>query len=177
MIEPERIKNIEEQINIARLKPVWDWTNQKERRSMGQYEPTSSESFEAAKATPGYGTDLKTVEVATSLLTASGRLKKYGEGAGAGINPETIFDVRQSLIGMFLTVNKLKSFSENLSATAMVHQQALFALELTRNWPEDEDLGSVRSELRKMADGLAFVTGMETQATAKLELAGSGEGC
>jgi hypothetical protein len=169
VIEPERIKNIKEHINLAGLKPVRNWTNQKERRSMRQHELTSSESFAAAEATPGYATDLKTVEVATSLLTASGRLKKYGEEAGAGINAETIFDVRQSLIGMFLIVNKLKSFSENLSATAMIHQQAIFALELSRDWPEDEDLRAVRSELRKMADGLAFVTGMETQATFKPE--------
>ena len=176
MIEPERIKNIEEQINLARLRPVWGWTNQKERRSMRQHALTSSESFSDAETTPGYATDLKTVEVATSLLTASGRLKKYGEETGAGINPEKIFDLRQSMIGMFLIVNKLKSFTENLSATTMIQQQVIFALELTRDWPEDEDLGAVRSELRKMADGLAFVTGMETRATVKLELAGSGEG-
>jgi hypothetical protein len=121
---------------------------------------TSSESFAVAEATPGCTTDLNTVEVTTSLLTASGRLKKYGEEAGAGINPGTLFDVRQSLIGMFLIVNKLKSFSENLSATAMIHQQAMFALELIRDWPEDEHLGAVRGELRKIADGLAFVADM-----------------
>src|SRR5262245_23925752 len=113
-----------------------------------------------AEATPGCTTDLKTVELATSLLTASGRLNKYGEGAGAGINPGTLFDVRQSLIGMFLIVNKLKSFGENLSATAMIHQQAIYALELIRDWPEDEHLGEARSELRKIAEGLAFVTDM-----------------
>jgi hypothetical protein len=123
---------------------------------MRQYSPTPSESFAVAEATPGCTTDLKTVELATSLLTASGRLKKYGEEAGAGINPGALFDVRQSLIGMFLIVNKLKSFNENLSATAMIHQQAVFALELIRYWPEDEHLGAVRSELRKIADGLAF---------------------
>ena len=123
---------------------------------MRQYAPTSSESFAVAEATPGYTTDLKPAELATSLLTASGRLKKYGEGTGAGINPGTLFDVRQSLIGMFLIVNKLKSFSENLSATAMIHQQAVFTLELIKDWPEDEHLGEVRSELRKIADGLAF---------------------
>ena len=120
---------------------------------------TSSESFAVAEATPGCTTELKTVELATSLLTASGRLNKYSEEAGAGVNPGTLFDVRQSLIGMFLIVNKLKSFSENLSATAVIHQQAVFALELTGNWPEDESLNAVRSELRKMADGLAFATG------------------
>jgi len=123
---------------------------------MRQYARTYSESFAGAQATPGYKTDLKTVELATSLLTASGRLKKYGEEAGAGINPGTLFDVRQSLIGMFLVVNKLKSFSENQSATAMIYRQAIFALELIRSWPEDEHLGAVRSELRKIADGLAF---------------------
>jgi hypothetical protein len=123
---------------------------------MRQYAPTSSEIFAVAKTTPGYMTDLNPVELATSLLTASGRLKKYGEEAGAGINPGTLFDVRQSLIGMFLIVNKLKSFSENLSATATIHQQAMFALELIRYWPEDEHLGAVRIELRKIADGLAF---------------------
>src|SRR5262245_8355360 len=123
---------------------------------MRQFAPTSSESFAVAEATPGYTTDLKPVELATSLLTTSGRLKKYGEEAGAGINPGTLFDVRQSLIGMFLIVNKLKSFSENLSATAMIHQQATFALELIRDWPEDEHLDAVRIELRKIADGLAF---------------------
>ena len=123
---------------------------------MRQYAPTSSESFAVADVTPGYMTDLKTVEVTAALLTASGRLKKYGEEAGAGINPGMLFDVKQSLIGMFLTVNKLKSFNENLSATAMVHQQAVFTLELIKDWPEDEDLGEVRSELRKIADGLAF---------------------
>jgi len=128
---------------------------------MRQYALTSSESFADAETTPCYGTDLKTVEVAASLLTASGRLKKYGEEAGARINPETIFDLRQSLIGMFLMVNKLKSFRENLSATAVIRQQAIFALELTGNWPEDESLDAVRSELRKMADGLAFATGGE----------------
>ena len=103
-------------------------------------------------------TDLKTVEVTAALLTASGRLKKYGEEAGAGINPGMLFDVKQSLIGMFLTVNKLKSFSENLPATAMIHQQAIFILQLIRDWPEDEHLDAVRGELRKIADGLAFVT-------------------
>jgi hypothetical protein len=157
--EPERIKNIGEQINLAGLKPFWEWTYQKERRSMRQHALTSSESFAAAEATPGFETGLKTVEVAASLLTASGSLKKYGEEVGAGINPETIFDLRQSLIGMFLMVNKLKSFGENLSATAMIRQQAIFALELTKDWPGDESLDAVRSELRKMADGLAFVTG------------------
>jgi hypothetical protein len=125
---------------------------------MQQSALTSSESFAVAEATPGCTTDLKAVEVTTSLLTASGRLTKYGEEAGAGINPGTLFDVRQSLIGMFLIVNKLKSFNENLSATAMIHQQAVFTLELIRDWPEDEHLGAVRSELRKIADGLAFVT-------------------
>ena len=128
---------------------------------MLQYAPTSSEIFAIAETTPGYMTDLNPFELATSLLTASGRLKKYGEEAGAGINPETIFDLRQSLIGMFLIVNKLKSFRENLSATAVIRQQAIFALELTGNWPEDEILDAVRSELRKMADGLAFATGGE----------------
>jgi hypothetical protein len=123
---------------------------------MRQCAPTSSESFAVAEATPGNTTDLKPVELATSLLAASGRLKKYGEEAGAGINPGTLFDVRQSLIGMFLIVNKLKSFSENLSATAMIHQQAIFALELIGDWPEDEHLDAVRIELRKIADGLAF---------------------
>jgi len=123
---------------------------------MRQYTLTSSESFAVAEATPGYMTDLKPVELATSLLTASGRLKKYGEETGAGINPGTLFDVRQSLLGMFLIVNKLKNFCENLSATAMVHQQAVFMLELIKDWPEDEQLGEVRSELRKIADGLAF---------------------
>ena len=123
---------------------------------MRQYAPTSSESFAVAGATPGYTTDLKPVELATSLLTASGRLRKYGEETGAGINPGTLFDVRQSLLGMFLIVNKLKNFCENLSATAMVHQQAVFMLELIKDWPEDEQLGEVRSELRKIADGLAF---------------------
>jgi hypothetical protein len=123
---------------------------------MRQYAPTSSESFAVAEAAPEYTTDLKPVELATSLLTASGRLKKYGEEAGAGINPGTLFDVRQSLIGMFLIVNKLKNFSENLSATAMIHQQAMFALQLIRDWPEDEHLDAVRIELRKIADGLAF---------------------
>jgi len=121
---------------------------------MRQYAPTSSESFAVAEATPGYMTDLKPDELAASLLNASGRLKKYGEEAGAGINPGTLFDVRQSLIGMFLIVNKLKNFSENLSATAMIHQQAMFALELIRDWPEDEHLGAARSELRRIADGL-----------------------
>ena len=125
---------------------------------MRQYAPTSSESFAVAKATQCNMTDLKTVELAASLLAASSSLKKYGEEAGAGINPGTLFDVRQSLIGMFLIVNKLKSFSENLSATAMIRQQATFALELIRDWPEDEHLGAVRSELQKIADGLAFVT-------------------
>jgi hypothetical protein len=125
---------------------------------MRQYALTPSESFASAEATPGYATDLKTVEVAASLLTASGTLKKYGEEAGAGITPETIFDLRQSLIGMFLMVNKLKSFSENLSATAVIRQQAIFALELTEGWPEDESLDAVRSEWRKMADGLVFAT-------------------
>jgi hypothetical protein len=123
---------------------------------MRQYAPTSTESFAVTETTPGYTTDLKPVELAASLLTASGRLKKYGEEAGAGINPGPLFDVRQSLIGMFLIVNKLKSFSENLSATAMIRQQAMFALELIRGWPEDEQLGAVRIELRKVADGLAF---------------------
>jgi hypothetical protein len=113
-----------------------------------------------AETTPGQTTDLKTVELATSLLNTSGRLKKYGEQAGAGINPGKLFDIRQSLIGMFLIVNKLKSFSENLPATAMIHQQARFALELTRHWPDDEHLDAVRNELRKIADGLAFVTDM-----------------
>ncbi len=123
---------------------------------MRQCAPTSSESLAVPEATPGYTTDLKPVELATSLLTASGRLKKYGEETGAGINPGTLFDVRQSLIGMFLIVNKLKNFCENLSATAMVHQQAVFTLELIKDWPEDEHLGEVRSVLRKIADGLAF---------------------
>ena len=159
MTEPERIKNIVEQINLAGLKSVWESTNQKGIRSMRQYALTSPESFASAEATPSYATDLKTVEVAASLLTASGRLKKYGEEAGARINPETIFDLRQSLIGMFLMVNKLKSFRENLSATAVIRQQAVYALELTGNWPEDESLDAVRSDLRKMADGLAFATG------------------
>ena len=103
-------------------------------------------------------TDLKTVEVTTSLLIASCKLEKYGDEAGAGINPGTLFDVRQSLIGVFLIVNKLKTFCENPSATAMIHQQTVFALELIRDWPEDEHLGAARSELRKIADGLAFVT-------------------
>jgi hypothetical protein len=127
---------------------------------MQQYAPTSSESFAVAEATPGNATDLKTVELATSLLTVSSRLKKYSEEAGAGINPGMLFDVRQSLIGMFLIVNKLKSFKENLSATATVHQQAVFTLELIKDWPEDEHLGEVRNELRKIADGLAFITDM-----------------
>jgi hypothetical protein len=125
---------------------------------MQQSALTSSESFAVAGAMPGCTTDLKAAEVTSSLLTASGRLTKYSEGAGAGINPGTLFDVRQSLIGMFLVVNKLKSFNENLSATAVTHQQAVFTLELIRDWPEDEHLGAVRSELRKIADGLAFVT-------------------
>ena len=123
---------------------------------MRQFAPTSSECFAVAEATPGYTTDLKPVELATSLLAASGRLEKYGEEAGAGINPGTLFDVRQSLIGMFLIVNKLKSFSENLPATTMIHQQTVSTLEFIKNWPEDENLGEVRSELRKIADGLAF---------------------
>jgi hypothetical protein len=127
---------------------------------MQQYAPTSSESFAVAEATPGNATDLKTVELATSRLTVSSRLKKYSEEAGAGINPGMLFDVRQSLIGMFLIVNKLKSFKENLSATATVHQQAVFTLELIKDWPEDEHLGEVRNELRKIADGLAFITDM-----------------
>jgi|SRR5215475_9587407 len=125
---------------------------------MQQSAHTSSESFAVADVTPSYMTDLKTVEVTAALLTASGRLKKYGEEAGAGINPGMLFDVKQSLIGMFLTVNKLKSFSENLPATAMIHQQAIFILQLIRDWPEDEHLDAVRGELRKIADGLAFVT-------------------
>jgi hypothetical protein len=104
--------------------------------------------------------DLKTLEVTTSLLTASGRLRKYGGGAGAGINPGTLFEIGQSLIGMFLILNKLKSLRENLSAAAVIHQQAIFALDLIRNWPEDEDLGAARSELRKIADDLEFVTDM-----------------
>jgi len=53
-------------------------------------------------------------------------------------------------------VNKLKSFRENLPATVMIHQQTVFALELIRDWPEDEHLGVARNELRKIADGLAF---------------------
>ena len=159
MTELERIKNIDEPSNLVGLKPFWDWRYQKERRSMRQYALTSTETFAADEAAPGHVTNLKTVEVAASLLTASGMLKKYGEEAGAGINPEAIFDLRQSLIGMFLLVNKLKSFSENLSATAVIHQQAIFALVLTGNWPEDESLDEVRGELRKMADGLAFATG------------------
>src|SRR4030095_2726552 len=121
---------------------------------MRQYAPTSSESFAVAEATPGNTTDLKTVELATSLLTVSGRLKKYSDEAGAGINPGMLFDVRQSLIGMFLIVNKLKSFKENLSATATVHQQAVFTLELIKDWPEDEHLGEERSGVRKIADGV-----------------------
>src|SRR5262245_42734473 len=104
--------------------------------------------------------DLKTVELTTSLLTASGRLRKYGGGAGAGINPASLFEVGQSLIGMFLIVNKLKSLRENLSAATVIHQQTIFALELIRNWPEDEDLGAARIELRKIADGLEFVSDM-----------------
>src|SRR5262245_54785603 len=99
---------------------------------------------------------LKPVEVTTSLLTASGRLIKYSEEAGAGINRGMLFDVRQSLIGVFLIVNKLKSLSENLSATAMIRQQTILALKLIRDWPEDEHLGAARSELRKIADGLAL---------------------
>ena len=121
---------------------------------MRQYALTSFESFAVAKATSGYTTNLKTVEVATSLLTASGMLKKFGDEVGAGINRGMLFDVRQSLIGAFLIVNKLKSFSENPAAAAMIHQQAIFALELIRDWPEDEHLGAARSELRKIADGL-----------------------
>jgi len=109
-------------------------------------------------------TDLKTVELAASLLAASSSLKKYGEEAGAGINPGTLFDVRQSLIGMFLIVNKLKSFNENLSATAMVHQQVVFMLELIKDWPDDEHLGEARSELRKIADGLAFGADMDLRS-------------
>jgi hypothetical protein len=143
----------------------WKRINQKERRTMQQPALTSSKSFAVAKATPRYATDLKPVEVATSLLTASGRLKKYGEEAGAGINPVRLFDVRQSLIGVFLIVNKLKSFSENLSATVMIHQQTIFALELLRGWPEDEDLDATRNELRRIADGLAFASDMVMPAT------------
>jgi hypothetical protein len=123
---------------------------------MQQFTFTSSESFAVTAATPGYTTDLKPVEVATTLLSASGRLEKYGGKAGARINPVMLFDVRQSLIGVFLIVNKLKSFRENLSATLMIYRQTLFALELIRNWPEDEHLGATRNELRKIADGLAF---------------------
>jgi hypothetical protein len=121
---------------------------------MRQYALTSSESFAVAEATSGYTTNMKTVEVATSLLTASGMLKKFGDEAGAGINRGMLFDIRQSLIGAFLIVNKLKSFSENPSATAMIHQQVIFALELIRDWAEDEHLGAARSELRRIADGL-----------------------
>ena len=131
---------------------------------MQQSALTSSESFAVAEATQGCTTDLRAVEVTASLLTTSGRLTKYGEGVGAGINPGTLFDVRQSLIGMFLIANKLKSFNENLSATAMIHQQAEFTLELIRDWPEDEHLGKVRNELRKIADGLAFITDMPFRA-------------
>src|SRR5215510_7031626 len=69
--------------------------------------------------------DLKTVELTTSLLTASGRLRKYGGGAGSGINPGSLFEVGQSLIGMFLILNKLKSLKENLSAAAVIHQQTM----------------------------------------------------
>ena len=127
---------------------------------MQQYARTSSEIFAIANATPGYTPDLKPVELTTSLLTASGRLRKYGGGAGAGINSGALFEVGQSLIGMFLIVNKLKSLRENLSAAAVIHQQTIFALELIRNWPEDEDLGAARSELRKIADGIEFVTDM-----------------
>jgi hypothetical protein len=100
-------------------------------------------------------TDLNTFEVTTSLLTASSSLKKYGNEAGAGINPGTLFDIIQSLIGAFLLVNKLKSLSDDPSATAMIHQQAIFALELIRDWPEDEHLGVARTELRKIVEGLA----------------------
>jgi hypothetical protein len=110
-------------------------------------------------------TDLNTFEVTTSLLTASSSLKKYGAEAGAGINPGTLFDIIQSLIGAFLIVNKLKSLSDNPSATAMIHQQAIYALELIRDWPEDEHLGAARSALRKIADGLAVVANMGAQAT------------
>ena len=110
-------------------------------------------------------TDLNTFEVTTSLLTASSSLKRYGDEAGAGINPGTLFDVIQSLIGAFLIVNKLKSLRDNPSATAMIHQQAVFALELIRDWPEDDHLGAARSELRKIVEGLAFVTDMAAPAT------------
>jgi len=126
---------------------------------------TPSESLALAEAALGYTIDLKPAEVATSLLTASGRFNKYGEEAGARINPAMLFDVRHTLIGVFLIVNKLKSFSENLSVTATIHQQVTFTLVLIRDWPEDEHLGAARSELRKIADGLAFVTDMGMQAT------------
>lgn len=125
----------------------------------------SSESFAVTEARPGYATDLKPVEVASSLLTASARLKKYGEAAGAGIKPGMLFDLRQSLIGVFLIVNKLKSFGENLSVMAMIHQQAIFALELIRDWPEDEHLVAARGELRMIADRLAFGAKMGMQKT------------
>jgi hypothetical protein len=59
----------------------------------------------------------------------------------------------------------LKSFSENLSATVMIHQQTIFALELLRGWPEDEDLDATRNELRRIADGLAFASDMVMPAT------------
>jgi len=110
-------------------------------------------------------TDLNTFEVTTSLLTASGSLKRYAKEAGAGINPGTLFDVIQSLIGAFLIVNKLKSLSDNPSATAMIHQQATFALELSRDWPEDEHLGVARSALRKIIEGLAVGADMVAQST------------
>jgi hypothetical protein len=112
-------------------------------------------------------TDLRTFEVTTSLLAASGRLEKYGDEAGAGINPGMLFDVRQSLLGAFLIVNKLKSFGENPSATAMIRQQAIFALELIRDLPENEHLGAARSELLKIVDGLAFGVNMGVQATCQ----------
>jgi len=109
--------------------------------------------------------DLKTFELTTSLLTASGRLRKYGGGAGSGINPGALFEVGQSLVGMFLIVNKLKSLKDNPSATAMIHQQAVFALELIRDWPEDEHLGVARSELRKIVEGLAAGADMVAPAS------------
>jgi hypothetical protein len=110
-------------------------------------------------------TDLNTFEVTNSLLAASGSLKKYGAEAGAGINLGTLFDVIQSLIGAFLIVNKLKRLSDNPSAMAMIHQQAIYALELIRDWPEDEHLGAARSELLKIVEGLAVVANMGAPAT------------
>lgn len=91
------------------------------------------------------------MDVATFLLTASGRLKKYGEEAVA---QELILlnldGARKQLLDGFRLVNGLDSFTEDPLKTSTLIQLTRLVLEVIHDWPEHEHLNQARAELEKV---------------------------